>query len=67
MTHRIPNKVNSFEGFRKKKSCKVKDCAVKIVTKMCHLHCINMRELQEEVDNKRKQMMKMKKVKRRKK
>ena len=54
MTYRIPNKVNSFEGFRKKKSCKVKDYAVEIVTKMYRLHCINMRELQEEVDNKRK-------------
>ena len=48
MCYRIPNKVNSFEAFRKKKSCKAKDYAVEIVTKMYRLHCINMKELKEE-------------------
>ena len=51
MTCRIPNEVNSFEVFWKKKSCKVKDHAVEVVAKMCRLHCVNMKELQEEVDN----------------
>jgi len=53
MLCRIPNKVNSFEGFRKKKRCKVKDCDVEIIVKMHRLHCVNTKELQEEIGNKK--------------
>lgn len=48
MCYRIPNKVNSFEAFRNKKSCKAKDYAIEIVTKMHRLDCINRRELEVE-------------------
>ena len=48
MTYRIPNKVKTFLGLRKK-DCKVKDYAVEIVTKMYRLHAVNMKELREEI------------------
>lgn len=45
MMYRIPNKVNSFKAFRSKKSCKVKDFSVEIVTKMYRLYMVNMQEI----------------------
>lgn len=38
MLHRIPTKVDTFARFRNKKSCKVKDYAIEIVTKMYRIH-----------------------------
>ncbi|CAB9500265.1 expressed unknown protein [Seminavis robusta] len=48
MMYRIPNKVKTFKQFRKK-TCKVKDYAVEIVTKMYRLDQINRKEMNEEV------------------
>jgi hypothetical protein len=42
---RLPSKVNTFAAFREKKSNKVKDAAIKIVTKMYRLDRINKRGL----------------------
>ena len=48
MCYRIPNKVKSFEAFRNKKSCRAKDYAIEIVTKMYRFDCINHKELERE-------------------
>jgi hypothetical protein len=49
IAYRIPNKVNSFKMFRNKKSCKVKDYSIEVVTKMYRLHNVNLKELKEEM------------------
>jgi hypothetical protein len=51
MQYRKPSQVNSFKASSKKKSCKPKDFAIEITTKMYRLHCINIRELKEEIGN----------------
>ena len=56
MAHRIPNKVKSFLGLRRK-DCKVEDHAVEIVVKMCRLHSVDMKELREEIDNDKAQLI----------
>lgn len=44
--YRIPNKVKTFAQFRNKKSCKVKDYAIEVVTKMYRLDQINRKQMQ---------------------
>lgn len=39
MLYRIPTRVDTFHRLRNKKSCKVKDCVIEIVTKLYRLHC----------------------------
>ena len=48
MPCRIPTKVDSFEQLRNKKSKKVKDCAIEIVTKMCRLDFVNRKEVSDD-------------------
>ena len=38
MLYRVPNKVDTFDMFRNKKSCKVKDYAIEVVSKMYRIH-----------------------------
>lgn len=45
MTNRIPAKANIFERFRDKQSCKAKDYAIEIATKMYRLDCVNRKEI----------------------
>jgi hypothetical protein len=42
--YRIPGKVDTFTRFRDKKSCKVKDYAIEIVTKMYRIHQMDLRD-----------------------
>lgn len=50
MLCRIPDKADSFERLRDKKSCKAKDFTVKIITKMHRLDRKNRKEMREELD-----------------
>jgi hypothetical protein len=45
MQYRKPSQVNTFKAFSKKNSCRPKDYAVEITTKMYRLHCINQAPL----------------------
>ncbi len=44
LPYKIPEKVDTVERFRTKKSCKAKDYAIEITTKMYRIHCEAMRE-----------------------
>ncbi len=50
MAYRIPTKVKTFKGFRDKKSCKAKDWAIEIVTKMYRLDQVNRKQILEEIE-----------------
>ena len=51
MQYRLPSKVRTYKAFRMKKSNKVKDYAVEIVTKMYRIDRVNRQEMKQEIDN----------------
>lgn len=48
MLYRIPKKADTFARFRDKKSCKVKDFAIEVVTKMYRIHQMDTLEAAKE-------------------